>query len=63
MLKQLARGIVNFLKDEEGPTSVEYAINIALIGTVIVSSVGTVGNKATKSFNQVSNTLGNTTGS
>ena len=63
MFKRLARGIIEFLKDEDGPTSVEYAINLALIGTVIVSSVSGIGNKATKAFTKVSNTLGNTTGS
>ena len=63
MFKQLARSVIEFIKDEDGPTSVEYAINLALIGTVIVSSVSGIGNKATKSFQQVSNTLSSTTGS
>jgi pilus assembly protein Flp/PilA len=62
MLTYLTRGVINFLKEEEGPTSVEYAINLALIATVLVSSVSGVSNKATKSFNQVSNVL-STTGS
>jgi Flp pilus assembly pilin Flp len=53
---------MNFLKREDGPTSTEYAINLALIATVLVSSVGGVSNKATKSFNTVANVL-NTTGS
>jgi pilus assembly protein Flp/PilA len=57
MLTYLTRSVMNFLKQEDGPTSVEYAINLALIGTVIVSSVGGVSNKATKAFNTVSNTL------
>jgi pilus assembly protein Flp/PilA len=62
MLTYLARSVKNFLKREDGPTSVEYAINLALIATVLVSSVGGVSNKATKTFNTVSNTL-STTGS
>ena len=62
MLTYLARSVMNFLKREDGPTSTEYAINLALIATVLVSSVGGVSNKATKAFNTVSNVL-NTTGS
>jgi pilus assembly protein Flp/PilA len=63
MLTYLARSVMNFLKQEDGPTSVEYAINLALISTVIVSSVGGVSNKATKAFNSVSTTLYNANGS
>ena len=63
MLKHLAQEIVKFLKSEDGPTSTEYAINLALIATVLVSSVSTIGAKAKAQFNTVANAVGSTTGS
>jgi Flp pilus assembly pilin Flp len=63
MLSTLRNCFLEFLHSEKGATSVEYAINLALIGTVIVSSVASVGNKAKQSFTKVSNSIANTTGS
>ncbi len=62
-MRQLCRFVVDFLQDESGPTSVEYAINLALIVVFCVSSMSSLSSKATKSFNTVSNVLSNTTGS
>jgi pilus assembly protein Flp/PilA len=55
--------VVEFLKNEEGPTSTEHAILLSLIIVFCVSSISGIGNKATKSFNTVGNTLGQASGS
>ncbi len=61
MWQQLVHGVVEFLKREDGPTSVEYAINLALIGTVLVSSVSSLANKTKQTFTNVSNAIANAT--
>ena len=36
-------GILNFLRDEDGATAVEYGIMVALIAAVIIGVVATLG--------------------
>ncbi len=36
----------NFLRSEDGPTAVEYAVMLALIIIVCVAAIGSVGTKA-----------------
>ena len=50
----LAARIRRFLKSEEGPTAVEYAIMLALIILVCVFAITTLGNNANGVFNSVS---------
>jgi pilus assembly protein Flp/PilA len=45
---------VDFLKREDGPTAVEYAVMMALIIGVCVGSVTTLGSNANKTFTNVS---------
>ena len=40
-MKNFADSIVNFLKEEDGPTAVEYAVMLALIVVVCLAAVGT----------------------
>ena len=42
--------IVTFLKSEDGPTAVEYAVMLALIIIVCVASITTLGGNANKTF-------------
>jgi pilus assembly protein Flp/PilA len=35
---------VNFLRDENGPTAVEYAVMLALVLMAVISSITAVGN-------------------
>jgi len=39
-----------FLKDEAGPTAVEYAVMLALIIVVCIVAIGTLGTNANKLF-------------
>ena len=45
--------LINFFKDEEGATAVEYAIMVALIAAVIIAAVTLVGEKTSQTFNYV----------
>jgi pilus assembly protein Flp/PilA len=49
--------IRTFLKSEDGPTAVEYAVMLALIVVVCLSAIGTIGTNAKTTFNSVANSL------
>ncbi len=46
-----------FVKNESGATAIEYGLIAALIAVVIITAVGSVGNKVTSQFNKVGNAL------
>jgi pilus assembly protein Flp/PilA len=58
MFNRLSKAVVNFLKREDGPTAVEYAVMLALIIVVCITAITTLGSKANDTFNTVSNQLG-----
>lgn len=60
MRTNLIRGVVQFLKKEDGPTAVEYAVMLALIIVVCIAAITTLGNKASTSFadESLNNVLG-----
>ncbi len=43
MLGRFARRAVAFLKGEDGPTAVEYAVMLALIIVVLVAAISNIG--------------------
>ena len=49
--------IINFFKDEEGATMVEYALMLALIAIVCIVAVTAVGNNANGVFTTSANNL------
>jgi pilus assembly protein Flp/PilA len=49
--------INNFLRREDGPTSVEYAVMLALIVTVCISAITSLGARANQTFTSVSTKL------
>jgi pilus assembly protein Flp/PilA len=53
----MLKAIRSFFGDESGATAIEYALIASLIAVVIVTAVGTVGNKVSTVFNQVANAL------
>ncbi len=53
MFATVARGAVEFLKAEDGPTAVEYAVMLALIIVVCVAAVTTLGKNTNSVFNNV----------
>ena len=55
MLPQLTRSVVNFLKREDGPTAVEYAVMLALIMVVCIGAISALGNNANGTFGVAGN--------
>jgi pilus assembly protein Flp/PilA len=53
MLQNLRDRLVNFLKDEDGPTAVEYAVMLALIIVVCLAAIQFIGNAANNTFAKV----------
>jgi pilus assembly protein Flp/PilA len=58
MFTRLAHLGVEFLRSEDGPTAVEYAVMLALIIVVCLAAISAVGSNANAIFNEVANTLG-----
>jgi len=59
-MRQFAKSVVKFLKAEDGPTAVEYAVMLALIIVVCIGAITTLGNNANTKFTDVATTLGGT---
>jgi pilus assembly protein Flp/PilA len=49
----VSRSAVQFLKAEDGPTAVEYAVMLALIIVVCIGAVTTLGTRANGTFTNV----------
>jgi pilus assembly protein Flp/PilA len=52
-MRQFATSVVNFLKAEDGPTAVEYAVMLALIIVVCITAITTLGSNASNTFSYV----------
>jgi pilus assembly protein Flp/PilA len=59
-MRKFAERVVNFLKREDGPTAVEYAVMLALIIVVCITAITALGTNANKTFTGVSNTIAST---
>ncbi len=53
----MMKKIMNFFKDEEGATAVEYGIMVAAIAAIIVTIVYAVGGKVLGAFNTVNTAM------
>ena len=56
-MRPFAQSVVNFLKREDGPTAVEYAVMLALIIVVCITAITAIGTNANKTFNNVADNL------
>lgn len=56
-MKNFASKINRFLKSEDGPTAVEYAVMLALIVVVCLGAIGTIGTNANATFGSVAGQL------
>ncbi len=59
-MRAITKNVVEFLKKEDGPTAVEYAVMLALIIVVCIAAVTAIGTNANSTFSGVSSTLGST---
>ena len=57
-MNKLIKSVVSFVKKEDGPTAVEYAVMLALIIVVCIASVTTIGSTANQQFSRVGSALG-----
>jgi pilus assembly protein Flp/PilA len=56
-MRNLAKSVVNFLKREDGPTAVEYAVMLALIIVVCIGAITVLGKNTNNTFTNVGNTI------
>ena len=59
-MQKIKQALVNFLKAEDGPTAVEYAVMLALIIVVCIAAISALGSNAANTFNLVANTVDTT---
>ena len=57
-MRKFEQFVVNFLKAEDGPTAVEYAVMLALIIVVCIGAITTLGSNANTTFNSVGSVVG-----
>jgi pilus assembly protein Flp/PilA len=60
MLSRFTQQVVNFLKAEDGPTAVEYAVMLALIIVVCITAITALGTNANNTFSYVGTQVGKT---
>lgn len=56
-MKTLAKRIGRFLKSDDGPTAVEYAVMLALIIVACLVIIGSLGTSISSTFNRVNTEL------
>ncbi|QEL20156.1 Flp family type IVb pilin [Limnoglobus roseus] len=61
-MKNLLRPVVRFLKKEDGPTAVEYAVMLALIVVVCLIAIQALGTSTSQTFSYVGNQMKATSG-
>jgi len=57
IMRRFAQSVVNFMKREDGPTAVEYAVMLALIIVVCITAITAIGTNANKTFQNVADNL------
>jgi Flp pilus assembly protein, pilin Flp len=56
-MKNVLQSVKKFLKSEDGPTAVEYAVMLALIVIVCLTAIRAVGTNASARFDKIANEL------
>ena len=59
-MRRFSQSAVEFLKCEDGPTAVEYAVMLALIIVVCITAITTLGTNANNTFSYVGAKVGAT---
>ncbi len=54
MFGRFTKRVVAFLKKEDGPTAVEYAVMLALIIVVLVAAISNIGGTTSTMYNDLS---------
>ena len=56
-MSKFVRNVVEFVKKEDGPTAVEYAVMLALIVVVCIAAVTAIGTNANSTFSAVGSSI------
>jgi pilus assembly protein Flp/PilA len=56
-MNSFQRHVMNFLRNEDGPTAVEYAVMLALIIVVCITAISALGSNASNTFSYVGNAV------
>jgi pilus assembly protein Flp/PilA len=56
-MRTITKSLVEFLKKEDGPTAVEYAVMLALIIVVCIAAITTLGSNANSTFSFVGSAI------
>ena len=56
-MRAITKQMVEFLKKEDGPTAVEYAVMLALIIVVCIAAITTLGSNANSTFSFVGSAI------
>jgi pilus assembly protein Flp/PilA len=59
-MRRLKNAVMNFLKREDGPTAVEYAVMLALIIVVCIAAISALGSNSSNTYNYVANKVATT---
>ncbi|HYH67782.1 MAG TPA: Flp family type IVb pilin [Urbifossiella sp.] len=62
-MRSLTKSLISFVKKEDGPTAVEYAVMLALIIVVCIAAVTTLGSNANSTFSFVGSAIAPPSGS
>lgn len=57
-MRTLVHSVGDFLRREDGPTAVEYAVMLALIIVVCIVAITALGSNTNKTMSNVANALG-----
>ncbi|OAI54643.1 hypothetical protein AYO44_14550 [Planctomycetaceae bacterium SCGC AG-212-F19] len=60
-MQKFVKRAVEFVKSEDGPTAVEYAVMLALIIVVCLATIAVLGSNANKAFDTVGKSIGTVT--
>jgi pilus assembly protein Flp/PilA len=56
-MRNFCKSLVSFVKKEDGPTAVEYAVMLSLIIVVCIAAVTTLGSNANQAFSFVGSNI------
>jgi len=56
-MRNIAKKMVSFLKKEDGPTAVEYAVMLALIIVVCIAAISALGKNANNTFSKIGSSI------
>jgi pilus assembly protein Flp/PilA len=58
MFARVSQAVADFVRKEDGPTAVEYAVMLALIIVVCIAAITALGTNANATFTTVGNAIG-----